>query len=92
MWSSCRKPVVRGKPDMLQRCPPPPPDPLEVELLGELIYCFGCAEWWPADSEFFPFDKRRNKFGSPWMYAAPNSAPISLIELVKAKHPESAGL
>ena len=34
----------------------------------------------------------KTKFGSPWMYAPPTGAPITLIEFVKAKHPESAGL
>lgn len=31
----------------------PPPPTAEVELLGDLVYCRSCREWWPADGEFF---------------------------------------
>ena len=34
----------------------------------------------------------KTKFGSAWMYAAPNEPPITVIAFLKTKHPESAGL
>lgn len=41
----------------MRRRTPPEPDPLELELLGDIHYCFGCDEWWPADAEFFSIDR-----------------------------------
>jgi hypothetical protein len=32
---------------------PPPADPLELELVGPELYCWGCLEYWPKDEEFF---------------------------------------
>jgi hypothetical protein len=34
----------------------------------------------------------KTKFGSPWMYAPPGGPPTTLIDLLKTKHSESAGL
>lgn len=31
----------------------PVPPPTEVALLGPLVYCARCHEWWPADDEFY---------------------------------------
>lgn len=45
---------------------PPRPDPLEVELLGDLHFCRYCpggGEWWPADGEFFPINKHAGECG-----------------------------
>jgi hypothetical protein len=36
---------------------PPPPDPVELELLGQMHYCPSCSSWWPEDDEFFYRDK-----------------------------------
>lgn len=38
----------------------PTAPPTEVALLGPMIYCARCHEWWPADGEFF-----FNEYGRP---------------------------
>src|SRR5688572_15966523 len=57
----------------------PPPDPLELELLGPLKFCCKCREYWPEDEEFF-YRSQRGTFNSPCR-ACIEESRFHLVEL-----------